>query len=253
VLSCAVTAIPRPAATTILVREGPLRVYLLQRHRASGFMANAYVFPGGKVDDDDGTAEIAAIRELFEEAGVLLVAESTAPDARATWRRRLLDGEVTFTQLLAEQRLTPRPDALAWWSRWITPSFEPRRFDAHFFFVRLPDDQEATLDQRETVAERWATPDQALAAHTAGEIRLPPPQRRTLAEMNGLATFADLVRESERRRAHPHPICPRFFTSDGKITLLLPWDPDYAAAEGEGEPMPEDHPLAVGESRYVFG
>jgi len=249
-----VTAIPLPAATTVLLRErGTLEVFLLKRHKASGFMANAYVFPGGKVDPDDGRPEIAALRELFEEAGVLLVDEDVPVDRRAEWRRRLLDKETSFAGLLAAERLTPSVGALAWWARWVTPSFEPRRFDTEFYLARLPDGQEPALDERETVAQLWATPADALAQHAAGEIRLPPPQRRTLAEMLPHATFAALREESERRRAHPHAICPRFTAADGKITLLLPWDPDYAKAEGEGEPMSSDHPLAFGESRYVFG
>ncbi len=103
------------------------------------------------------------------------------------------------------------------------------------------------------MAELWASPAEALAQHAAGSIRLPPPQRRTLAELLPHRTVADLLGESERRRQTPVSICPRFLASDGKITLLLPWDPDYVSAEGEGDPMPPDHPLAFGESRYVFG
>jgi 8-oxo-dGTP pyrophosphatase MutT (NUDIX family) len=250
-----VTAIPLPAATTILFRErGPgVEVFLLKRHKASGFMANAYVFPGGKVDPEDGRPEIAALRELFEEAGVLLVEESVDPAAVAVWRKRLLDKELSFGQILAEGGLTPRTSALAWWARWITPSFEPRRFDTEFYLACLPEGQDPVLDDRETVAQLWASPADALARHDAGEIRLPPPQRRTLAEMLPHASFAALRAESDRRAARPHPICPRFLMGDGKVTLLLPWDPDYAGAQGEGEPMSADHPLAFGESRYVFG
>ena len=122
-VSCAVTAIPLPAATTVLLREGRgVEVFLLKRHKASGFMANAYVFPGGKVDPDDGRPEIAALRELFEEAGVLLVDEEVPFERRAEWRRRLLDGQTTFAALLADERLTPSVGALAWWARWVTPS-----------------------------------------------------------------------------------------------------------------------------------
>ncbi|MBI5477314.1 MAG: NUDIX domain-containing protein, partial [Deltaproteobacteria bacterium] len=110
---------------------------------------NAFVFPGGRLDAADGSAEVAAIRELFEEAGVLLarppVPAAPAPGAVPpavidAWRRRLLAGETTFAGLLQEAGLEPDVGRLHPWARFVTPSFEPKRFDARFFLAVVPAD-----------------------------------------------------------------------------------------------------------------
>jgi 8-oxo-dGTP pyrophosphatase MutT (NUDIX family) len=244
---------PTPAATVILFRTTPeLQVFLLRRHRKSSFMSDAFVFPGGKVDPADGNAETAALRELYEEAGVLLVREATTPEQREIWRRRLLGDELTFPKLLAAESLTPATERLHWWARWITPSVEPKRFDAEFFLAELPPDQTPSFDQKETVEELWISPAEALLRQTRGEIRLPPPQMRTLAELQAAGDrLAGLIALSAERRAHAAPVCPRFAMFGDTFAVLLPWDPAYADAPGEGWPLPASHPLAGGVSRFV--
>lgn len=253
-------ATPIPAASIILVRErAPGRdaeIFLVRRHRKSGFMADAFVFPGGKVDADDGSPERAAIRELFEEAGVLL-ARGALPAAErlADWRRRLNSRDATFPQLLAAEGLEPDLDRLHFWARWVTPSVEPKRFDARFFLAELPADQTPSFDDKETVEEAWVAPDEAIARHAATGFRLPPPQLRTMWELAPHAArgIAALAAAAAARRAQAHPILPRFAQLGAQMALLLPWDREYETqGVGEAAPMPAGHALAVGPSRFVL-
>jgi 8-oxo-dGTP pyrophosphatase MutT (NUDIX family) len=245
---------PIPAATVILIRQDPLQVFLLRRHRKSSFMSDTFVFPGGKVDPaDGGSAEVAAMRELYEEAGVLFTDPVLAADRREAWRARLLADQATFADLLRDEHTAPARKHLHYWSRWITPSAEPKRFDATFFVAELPAGQTPSFDRKETVDELWISPADALARHAAGEIKLPPPQLRTLSEMTAFPDLAALVAESERRIDKQHPILPRFANVNATFALLLPWDPEYdSLGQGEGVTMPRDHYLATGETRFLL-
>ncbi len=259
---------PIPAATVLLLRERAGRgggdqrelpgceveVFFVKRHRQSTFMSNAFVFPGGKVDPDDRSVEIAAIRELFEEAGVLLVREPVAEERRRELRRRANGGE-PFSGILAAEGLTPATERLHEWARWITPSVEPKRFDARFFLAEAPPDQAPAFDDKETVEQAWLTPAEAAERHAGEALRLPPPQLRTMLELAGPAVsgVAACVAAARARHATPHPIMPRFAQVGGGVALLLPWDPEYeTAGVGEGVPMPAGHPLAVGPSRFLL-
>lgn len=246
---------PIPAATVILVRPGMggLEVFLVRRHRKASFMSNAFVFPGGKIDPDDGGPEVAAVRELFEEAGVLLCDRPLGVPVQREWRRRLLAGETTFAALLAEEKLAPDATRLHAWARWVTPSFEPRRFDAAFFVAELPPGQVPSFDDQETVEELWVSPADALARQAEGTLRLPPPQVRTFHELAAAGTVGDVVALAAQRARQPVAICPRPLAGEGgAITLLLPWDPDYASADGDGEAVPPDHILATPPSRLTW-
>jgi 8-oxo-dGTP pyrophosphatase MutT (NUDIX family) len=249
-----------PAATIILVRERPgggVETLLLRRHRKSSFMSDTFVFPGGKLDADDADLATAAIRELFEEAGVLLVRGALDPERRAAWRARLNAGEASFTRLLREERLEPDFARLHAWARWVTPSIEPKRFDAHFYLAEMPADQATSYDQKETVEEAWVAPAEAIARHldAASGFRLPPPQLRTLHELNEAgASLGALVAAARARAPHVAPVMPRFADlGGGKMALLLPWDPDYGSrGTGEGVEWPAAHPLGVGPSRFML-
>ena len=181
-------------------------------------MSGAFVFPGGVVEEGDADLRATAARELEEEAGVRLA-----------------------------------PEALHYFAHWITPSVEPRRYSAQFFVAVMPEGQTAAYDNRETVDEVWIGPEEALAR--AAELRLPPPQIRTLLEIapvapGGVTALLGLCAE---RAAAPHPILPRACRTEGGLCLLLPWDPDYAErGEGDALPMPADHPLCGGPSRFVL-
>jgi len=180
---------PRPAATTALLRDGDagLEVLLLQRQPRSGFVPGAYVFPGGRVDAADADPgwepllltglptepppqfRIAAVRELFEETGVLLASSATGralvphEDAglRAA-REELLGDRGTLSDVLSARGLRLDPGALVYFAHWITPRAEPRRFDTRFFMAALPPGQVALADAREVSDAIWLTPTAAL-------------------------------------------------------------------------------------------
>ena len=214
---------PRDSAAVILVRASEsgagLDVLLVRRHRKASFMSSAYVFPGGIAEPGEDDLRATAARELAEEAGV------TLPD---------LDG-------------------LEYFAHWITPSIEPRRYSARFFVASLPDGQTITTDPREIEDAVWVAPDEALAR--AGELRLPPPQIRTFFEIapaarRGLDALHALCAE---RAAAPYAILPRACPDPAGLVLLLPWDPEYESrGQGAALPIPPDHLLASGPSRFRF-
>ncbi|HEV8323138.1 MAG TPA: NUDIX hydrolase [Myxococcota bacterium] len=260
-------AAPRLAATVVLLRETPppgrgFEVFFVKRHENSGFMGGAHVFPGGKLDAadrgeallaacDGRTAEacaarlgtpdaaglhVAALRELFEEAGALLAdrgAALPAPDfadpaeaARFAAHRRALDArQKPFGAVVAEERLHLRVDRLHYWAHWITPEVEPRRFDAYFFVAALPAGQAPLHDARETVASAWLAPDEALARHKAGDIALPPPTLRNVELLALHPTVSAVCAAADA--ADPPVILPTVDQVDGKLALLLPGDPLY--------------------------
>lgn len=239
---------PRDAATVILLRERAptYEVFLLRRHRGASFMSNTFVFPGGAADPDDGDPRATAARELFEEAGVLIARDVPEPATLAGWRRRVLDGAP-----LAELGVTLDLDAFRYYSHWITPSIEKKRFSARFYVAVLPAGQTPSFDDRETVDEVWVTPEEALARR--GELALPPPQLRTFHELSGFRTIEDVLAACAVRATCPHPLMPRFAPQPGGFALLLPWDPEYdSLGTGDAAPMPAGHPLAEGPSRFIL-
>jgi 8-oxo-dGTP pyrophosphatase MutT (NUDIX family) len=245
----------REAASVILLRpaaggrRGEPEVLLVQRRRKASFMASAWVFPGGAVDPDDGDPREAAIRELFEEAGVLLAHGGMAGELEPL-RRRVLDGQ-RLRDELAARGLRPKVSALHYFSHWITPSIEPRRFSARFYVAELPGGQLADTGAGELDDACWLSPTAAL--ERAGELRLPPPQLRTLRDLRELGGVTEILAACRARAEHPHPILPRAAPSDEGLALLLPWDPDYdALGQGDALPMPAEHPLAEGPSRFIL-
>lgn len=205
----------RPAATILLLRQGAagVEVWLMERSRSVGFMASAWVFPGGRVDAADAEAPavggdfsvvprpfwVAALRELEEEAGVRLRGEGGAYDLRG----------------------------VRVWSRWLTPEIEPRRYDTWFFAAALPPDQEPVADGREAVAGRWFAPAEAVEASMARRLLLPPPTIRTLMELAAYRTVEEVMRAPRRTPL----ICPGFHCEPGREGeadewyVLLPGDP----------------------------
>jgi 8-oxo-dGTP pyrophosphatase MutT (NUDIX family) len=220
--------IPRLAATVILMRA-PFEVYLTRRSSGSAFAADAFVFPGGTVEPQDGDAAaharihgridsdavsrtllVAATRELFEEAGVLLACTQTGEplgagrvnaEAIARERAGVRNGALRFADFLASHDWYADARALAPFSHWITPSSEPRRYDTHFFLAVAPADQTVSADSVETHDGRWISPDEALARHRAQRLHLVYP---TIKHLERLATFGEL--ESLRNFARSKPI-----------------------------------------------
>lgn len=262
-------AVPRDAATVILVRPGAatqqgVEVYLLRRTRALEFAPGACVFPGGSVDERDADPGIAgtgwhgpapadfghllgvpaeraralvcaAVRETFEESGVLLAGPSAAelvPDSEvlAQDRQALLAGSLSLAELLARRGLVLRADLLTPWARWITPEISPRRFDTWFFAAALPAGQLAGLvaaapaaGPGESDSGTWWRPAMALEAARAGQITLLPPTAVTLAE---LAAHQDVEAILRERRVIT-PLLPEVVVEQERAWLALPPATEY--------------------------
>jgi 8-oxo-dGTP pyrophosphatase MutT (NUDIX family) len=252
-------AVPRNAATVMLLRpgdDGRLEVYMLRRKPSMAFAPGAFVFPGGSVDPRDADEETAwtgpsaqewgqifdapaelaralvcaAVRETFEESGVLLagesadsvVADTTSDDWEAD-RQALLDRSLSLADLLHRRGLVLRADLLRPWSRWITPVIEPRRFDTRFFAAELPAGQRTRDVGGEASAVAWITPADALAAARRGELSLFPPTAVTLSE---LANCGDLgtVLTGPREVA---PLIPEVQVREGAVWLTVPGVREY--------------------------
>jgi 8-oxo-dGTP pyrophosphatase MutT (NUDIX family) len=252
-------AVPRDSATVLLLRDGAegLEVFMVRRHGRSAFMADAHVFPGGTTYAQDASEALrarasgrspeeaarvlgerdpmrafglhcAAIRETFEEAGVLLADVPDDGGALTDARQRLLEGTPfasvleTLDARLALDRLIPH-------TRWITPEVEPRRYDARFFLALAPADQTAEHDRLETTAGLWTRPETALADEREGRIRLAPPTMRTL---EALVPFSTAHTALEGAAQTPPPtVAPVLRQVGDQLVLCLPGDPDHPVSE----------------------
>ncbi|MGO8884182.1 MAG: NUDIX hydrolase [Streptosporangiaceae bacterium] len=252
---------PRDAATVMLLRAagpppGRLEVYMLRRQSSMAFAPGAQVFPGGAVDPRDADEEVAwagpdtpawgrifdappelaralvcaAVRETFEESGVLLagpdagavVADTTSDDWEAD-RTALLDRSLSLAELLGRRRLVLRSDLLRPWSRWITPAVEKRRYDTRFFAAALPPGQRTRDVGGEAASVTWISPAAALAAGRRIEIQVWPPTAVTLAE---LAACGDV----ETALAGPREVAPRIpevLIREGAAWLTVPGIQEY--------------------------
>ncbi|MEU8299364.1 NUDIX hydrolase [Micromonospora sp. NPDC048909] len=251
-----VPAVPRVAATVLLLRpaDGDFEVYLIRRVAAMAF-GGMYAFPGGGVDRSDSQAHLgwagptpadwggrlglapdaaqavvcAAGREVFEEAGVLLAGADAASvvgdvsgDDWEAARVALEQHRGGFADLLAARGLTLRSDLLLPWSRWITPEFEPRRFDTYFFVALLPEGQRTRNVSGEADHALWIRPAQARDRAEAGELTMLPPTLVTLAQVAAAGDLAGVVRAAATRDAAT-PVTPRLELSpDGEPRFLLP-------------------------------
>jgi len=155
---------PRPSATVLLVRDGdPWELLMVRRPGGADFAPGAYVFPGGTVHEDDRGLDdelrAAAVREVFEETGILL-----ARNPNVDRVRELVDGGASFPDALRQAGITPDLDALVIFARWITPALLRRRFDTRFYLARMPEGQSVRPQQGEIVDWRWVSPALALAS-----------------------------------------------------------------------------------------
>jgi 8-oxo-dGTP pyrophosphatase MutT (NUDIX family) len=216
---------PRDAATVLLLGDQPdLHVFMLQRNLRSAFAAGAHVFPGGAVDAQDDALggprrpgpgapvatrfAVAAIREAFEEAGVLLARDVRSGDrvdaAALPDARRALHAGVAFADVLHDLDAVPDTAALVPMARFITPTGAPRRFDTWFFVAAAPSGHAYRHDEHETVASRWIRPSAALDAHHQGTFPLVEPTVLTLAAIAGFP-HADTLLTASRAAWAEHP------------------------------------------------
>ncbi|MDV5146657.1 NUDIX hydrolase [Streptomyces sp. SBC-4] len=219
---------PRRAATVLLLRDGAAGpdVHMLRRRTSMAFAGGAYAYPGGGVDprdehpvrwagpsldewagrlglDDAAQAQAvvcAAVRETFEEAGVLLAgetADSVVGDTTGEdWERdreALVARELSFADFLDRRGLALRSDLLGAWARWITPEFEQRRFDTWFFVAALPAGQRTRDVSGEADRTVWIRPAEAAAGYDRGELTMMPPTISTLRTLEPYGTAAEAL------------------------------------------------------------
>ena len=255
--------VPAPAATLVLLRDRPagFEVLLMQRHHASKFAAGDFVFPGGKLEADDNPEDavrwcagldlagaartlgleqapstalaywVGAIRETFEEAGVLLATTADGapvglPAARvADYRRAIQADNRAFWSMIKAEKLRLATDRLVYFAHWITPAGLPLRFDTRFFAAPMPAGQEAVGDDHEMISLRWLAPREALDAHARGELALRNPTVRNLMLLEGASAAAALERLRGREVVTIQPKV--VFDEHGKRRVFNPGDPGY--------------------------
>ncbi|MGH8223135.1 MAG: NUDIX hydrolase [Woeseiaceae bacterium] len=260
-------AVPQPSATVLLLRAaaGAPEIFMLLRHARTAF-GDVHVFPGGVVDDNDrglgdrcypsGWAQVAgrllgvddalawfsaAIRELFEETGVLLArrtSEASTPASGAGGaeqaRHRLRDGSLMWRDYLERHGLQLDCERLEYFAYRVTPHTEPRRFATRFFAAVLPAGQSTGHDGVEHTDSCWMTAVSLLEAERTGAIRLIYPTYRTLGDIAGFATVAEVLAWArERQKTGIARVRPAIVEVDGRDRVVLPGDPRYPRGECE--------------------
>lgn len=233
----------RPAATVMLLRDtdAGLEVFMLRRTNAAVFAGGMHVFPGGRLDAADGDGDeaflVAAIRECYEECGVLLAVDRDGEMVHdghpaLAHRHGVYDGSVDIRALAADHGLRLATDALAWVSHWITPKGETtRRFDTRFFVASSPVGQSSHHDDNETVASMWVRPIDALVRFESGELQLMPPTIANLEFLRPHRSVLDALAAS-REVGVPPCILPKVRLSKGRVAgVAMPDDPDYASLD----------------------
>jgi 8-oxo-dGTP pyrophosphatase MutT (NUDIX family) len=261
----------------MLVRNGErgLEVFMLRRSLTSVFVGGAYVFPGGAVDDADRQVDleavcagrtdeaasallgidrgglaywVAAVRECFEEAGVLLahtaggdgspvsLANESVADRFQTYRAAIYAGELRLVDLCRAEGLRLAADQIHYFSHWITPTGAPRRYDTRFFVAAAPPEQTPLHDNQETIAHLWVRPADALARYEAGEFDLIVPTIKNLEAIGEFAGAEDLLAAVAGAEASPdvHPRLTAGADGERGVRVLLPGDPGFDEALNRG-------------------
>ena len=245
---------PLPASTVLLVRDGEgLEVLMVRRSAGMAFGASAWVFPGGKVaaadahPDWDGLSggsyshteralRIAAAREVFEESGLLLAVHASGEpvsvedvDRYGPLRPEVEAAPDKFIELIRDAGLRLILDRLVPFAHWITPEFEPRRYDTYFFLVAAPAGQQARHDGREAVDHEWVRPEALLAKRLSGEAKLMFPTRLNLEKLAQSATAADAAGAAAATRVVT--VSPVVAERDGVRVLCIPAEAGYSVVE----------------------
>ena len=283
---------PKPASTVVVMRDGhdgargsgAPDIFMVRRHERTAFMGGAQVFPGGRVDANDADGDeswcdgldhaveqlpgmpraeaiayhVAAARELFEEAGVLLArraggssgrgnfvslgdpGDTSAHDRFRQYRFDVHSHVATFAGLVRREGLRLALDALVLFAHWVTPPIDTRQFDTRFFLTRVPPEQTPAHDETETTDSTWVTAAAAIAQAEAGAIVLPPPTWTSLRELEPFRTVDDAIAWARRRKVTRRQ--PLMIDGDGVRMLVIPGDPLHP------EPAAGDVPR---ETRFV--
>jgi 8-oxo-dGTP pyrophosphatase MutT (NUDIX family) len=257
--------VPRPAATITIVRDMAqgFEVLMMQRNLSAGFMPGAYVFPGGGIDREDSDPElyalcaglddmqasrtlgvardglaywVGAIRECFEEAGLLLCYDQEGgligldrPDQEDRFvalRSALNAGKLSFVDFCRQEGLRLAADRLTYFSHWITPVGAPRRYDTRFFAAIAPGRQEPLHDAKELIDTVWVRPDDALERDQAGTLSLRTPTKATLRQLGACTDCASLIQTLAAQK-EIRAILPVISNDGGRV---LPGEPGYAEA-----------------------
>jgi 8-oxo-dGTP pyrophosphatase MutT (NUDIX family) len=257
-------AVPSPAATVVLLRDRPqggVECLLMRRHLKSKFAAGDFVFPGGKIEADDNPDDaaawcrgvdvedaarrlrldgapgaalghwIGAIRETFEEAGLLLAVDADGREVAVEaprftdYRRACHADNRAFWTMVRAERLRLATDRLVYFAHWITPEEQPLRFDTRFFAAPAPAGQHATGDDYEMTDLKWLTPAEAVDAQRRGEISLRNPTVKNLLLFDGAVSTSHAL-DRLRDRAVP-TIRPRIVMDGAERRVLMPGDPGY--------------------------
>lgn len=251
-------AVPRAAATVLLLRDGPdgIEVFMATRHQGSSFMPGILVFPGGAVDPDDAepgliaaasaggslpddaVSRIGGVREIFEEAAFLLARPEGRADLvesgqleriLANHRGPLCSGERAFSAIMAEEGLTPAIDLMVPFAHWITPVIRKKRFDARFYLARAPEGQIGAHDERELINSRWITVADALAAHARHEIKIVFVTRSNLSLLAKSRTVEEALAAARGRAVIP--VQPELFDHPDGPALRIPAEAGYDVTE----------------------
>ena len=247
---------PLDAATLVMLRDGAqgLEVFLVKRHGLSDVLGGAYVFPGGKLDAadlllavhvDQSMADmhsalgefhtppatalglyVAALREAFEESGILF-----ASDALAAQATRPKHSQLSFNAWVHQRAMTLQTRHLLPWTRWITPlapSVSSKRFDTRFFVAEVPGDQTARHDGYETTASAWFLPKVALQQYWDRQIELAPPQIMSLAHLSRHTTVQSVLQEARQRP--PPVILPESYDEAGERLICYPGDSQHSVS-----------------------
>ena len=280
----------RDAATVLILRDGSegIEVFMLRRNLNSDFVGGAYVFPGGAVDPEDrhlnlepvcegrtdadasrrlGVASgglafwVAAIRESFEEAGVLLaydmegLVDLDAGHSSERWlhhRQQVDAGQLTMVDLCRLEGLRLAVDSMFYFGHWITPVGAPRRYDTRFFLAAAPPNQTPLHDDHEVIANEWLRPADGIARAEAGELTMMPPTISSLKAVARFATVADALGAAREITDVP-TILPRVIAYDGGVRIVLPGDPSYDDPQGTPDASLEGNWMAVADSQKVTG
>jgi 8-oxo-dGTP pyrophosphatase MutT (NUDIX family) len=248
---------PVPAATVLLVRDGAqgLEVFMVVRHHEIDFASGALVFPGGKLDKGDFTPElrqrasggggldaegfalrVGAIREAFEECGVLFARDAAGRmvdaarfAALAPYRAALVEGKLDIGAFLAAEQLTLVMEDMVHFAHWITPDGMPKRFDTHFFLAPVPPGHDAMHDGSESVDSVWLRPLDAVAEAEAGKRTMVFPTRLNLKKLGQSRTVAEAM--AAARAAQVVTVLPKVQRLPDRRVLVIPAEAGYGGTE----------------------